>query len=241
MQITATFTTEMTEHQNPSVNWYAGSLGARAPNKARLTASMRNLPSQQNVDEVASFLGKTEQEDEREVRLEGKKFMLSVTFFLAIIGFQALAYSQLEGWLYSDSIYFSVQWPVLEPLFLSVDHADKAFSALRIGYGDLVPTNTWAKILVFPFFILTVSQLGNEIVIIFSFIRGRTEARRDKWHKRYEGTMHAEANRLRPTGSLMQEMALIEEINRREQACVSQTPRPNPIAMQKSGYADSLL
>ncbi|RSH94166.1 hypothetical protein EHS25_003969 [Saitozyma podzolica] len=142
--------------------------------------------------------GKTEQEDEREVRLEGKKFMLSVIFFLVVIGFQSLAYSQLEGWLYSDAIYFSVH-------------------ALTVGYGDLVPTNTWGKILVFPFFILTVSQLGNEIVVIFSFIQGRAEARRDKWRKRYEGAMHAEANRLRPTGSLMQEMALIEEINKREE------------------------
>jgi hypothetical protein len=59
------------------------------------------------------------------VRLEGKKFMLSVTFLLVIIGFQSLAYSQLEGWLYSDAIYFSVQWPVLEPLSLSVHHADE--------------------------------------------------------------------------------------------------------------------
>jgi potassium channel subfamily K len=73
----------------------------------------------------AFSFGKTEQEDERVVRLEGKKFMLSVTFLLVIIGFQSLAYSQLEGWLYSDAIYFSVQWPVLEPLSLSVHHADE--------------------------------------------------------------------------------------------------------------------
>jgi potassium channel subfamily K len=72
----------------------------------------------------AFSFGKAEQEEETEVRLEGKRFMLSVTIFLVIIGFQSLAYSQLEGWLYSDAIYFSVQWPVLEPLFLSV-HADK--------------------------------------------------------------------------------------------------------------------
>lgn len=69
--------------------------------------------------------GKAEQEDEREVRLEGKQFMLSVTSFLVIIGFQSLAYSQLEGWLYSDAIYFSVQWLVLEPLFLFAHHTDK--------------------------------------------------------------------------------------------------------------------
>jgi potassium channel subfamily K len=54
--------------------------------------------------------GGTDQNEETEVRLEGRQFMLSVTLFLIIIGFQWLAYSKLEGWFYSDAIYFSVQW-----------------------------------------------------------------------------------------------------------------------------------
>jgi potassium channel subfamily K len=52
------------------------------------------------------------EDDETEFRLQGRRFMLSVTFFLVVIGFQAFAYSRLEGWLYSDAIYFSVQWQV---------------------------------------------------------------------------------------------------------------------------------
>jgi potassium channel subfamily K len=61
--------------------------------------------------------GTIDDDDETELRLQGRKFILSVTFFLLVIGFQAFAYSRLEGWLYSDSIYFSIQWrvPSLSP------------------------------------------------------------------------------------------------------------------------------
>ncbi|GFZ48419.1 hypothetical protein JCM24511_06167 [Saitozyma sp. JCM 24511] len=143
--------------------------------------------------------GTIDDDDETELRLQGRKFMLSVTFFLLVIGFQAFAYSRLEGWLFSDAIYFSIQ------------------CALTIGYGDLVPTNTWGKILVFPFFILTISQLANEVLIIFGFIKDRADQRRDQWRKRYEAEMHAEANAVRPNASVLQEMALIQEINKREE------------------------
>jgi potassium channel subfamily K len=93
-------------------------------------------------------------------------------------------------------------------------------SALTIGYGDLAPTNTCAKVLVFPFSILTLSLLGNGIVIIFGFIRERANQRRDKWRRRYEGATQAEANRLRPSGPLLEELALIHQIDRREEMCV---------------------
>ncbi|RSH91590.1 hypothetical protein EHS25_008959 [Saitozyma podzolica] len=146
--------------------------------------------------------GTIDDDDETELRLQGRKFILSVTFFLLVIGFQAFAYSRLEGWLYSDSIYFSIQWRV---------------PALTIGYGDLVPTNTWGKILVFPFFILTISQLANEVIIIFGFIKDRADQRRNQWRKRYEAAMYAEANTARPKASILQEMALIQEINKREE------------------------
>jgi potassium channel subfamily K len=93
-------------------------------------------------------------------------------------------------------------------------------SALTIGYGDLVPTNTWGKILVFPFFILTISQLANEVLIIFGFIKDRADQRRNQWRKRYEAAMYAEANTARPKASILQEMALIQEINKREEMFV---------------------
>jgi potassium channel subfamily K len=140
-----------------------------------------------------------ENEDSTEVRHEGQKFMLSVTAFLVILGFQALAFNRIEGWAYADAIYFSVQ------------------TALTIGYGDFVPTTTAGKVLVFPFSVLTISQLGNEIALIIAFIAARSGERRDKWRRKYEGAMHREANKLRPDSGLVEEMALIQQINSREE------------------------
>ncbi len=90
-------------------------------------------------------------------------------------------------------------------------------TALTIGYGDFTPVTTAGKILVFPFSVLTISQLGNEIALIITFISARAEDRRSKWRKRYEGAMHREANELRPKASLVEEMALIHQINSREE------------------------
>lgn len=142
---------------------------------------------------------KENQQDMAEVRREGRKFMLSVTFFLIILGFQALAYNRLEGWSYSDAIYFSVQ------------------TSLTIGYGDFAPSTAAGKVLVFPFAVLTISQLGNEIALIISYIGQRTNERRDRWRAKYEGAMHREAQALRPKAGLIEEMALIHQINQKEE------------------------
>ncbi|RXK36226.1 hypothetical protein M231_06496 [Tremella mesenterica] len=138
-------------------------------------------------------------EDTSEVRSEGKRFMISVTIFLTILALQSLVFCKIEHWAYSDSIYFSVQ------------------TALTIGFGDFSPTTTAGKVLVFPFSVLTISQLGNEIALIIGFISQRANERRDRWKKRYETAMHQEANSKRPHAGLLEEMALIHRINSREE------------------------
>lgn len=125
--------------------------------------------------------------------------MLSVTVFIAILGVQSLVFSRIEDWEYVDGIYMSVQ------------------TALTIGYGDYVPTTTAGKVLIFPFSVLTISQLGNEIALIISFISQRAEERRKKWRLRFERAIHREANSMRPKAGLMEEMALVYKINSREE------------------------
>ncbi|OCF71649.1 hypothetical protein I204_07709 [Kwoniella mangroviensis CBS 8886] len=140
-----------------------------------------------------------EQQDQSDIRSEGRRFMLSVTAFISILAFQSLVFSRIEHWSYSDGIYFSTQ------------------VALTIGYGDFAPTTTAGKILVFPFSVLTISQLGNEIAQIIGFISARAEDKREKWRKKYESAMHREANKIRPRANLTEEMALIHQINQREE------------------------
>jgi len=139
-----------------------------------------------------------EDEDTKEVRTQGRRFMLSVTAFFTILAIQSLVFCKIESWAYSDAIYFSVQ------------------TALTIGYGDFAPTTTAGKVLIFPFSVLTISQLGNEIALIISFISSRSAERRDRWKRRYELAMHREAEALQPKATLVEEMALIHQINSRE-------------------------
>nr|XP_019042442.1 hypothetical protein I302_09048 [Kwoniella bestiolae CBS 10118]OCF21372.1 hypothetical protein I302_09048 [Kwoniella bestiolae CBS 10118] len=145
------------------------------------------------------FAFKDEQQDHSDIRSEGRRFMLSVTAFISILAVQSLVFSRIEHWSYSDGIYFSTQ------------------VALTIGYGDFAPTTAAGKVLVFPFSVLTISQLGNEIAQIIGFISSRAEDRRDKWRRKYESAMHREANKVRPRANLTEEMALIHQINQREE------------------------
>ncbi|KGB79621.2 potassium channel protein [Cryptococcus deuterogattii R265] len=137
--------------------------------------------------------------DNWDVRSQGRRFMLSVTAFIAILGVQSLVFSRIEHWEYVGGIYMSVQ------------------TALTIGYGDYVPTTTAGKVLIFPFSVLTISQLGNEIALIISFISQRAEERRKKWRLRFERAIHRQANSMRPKAGLMEEMALVYKINSREE------------------------
>ncbi|KAK4687044.1 hypothetical protein P7C73_g3079, partial [Tremellales sp. Uapishka_1] len=134
-----------------------------------------------------------------QIRRQGSKFMLSVTFLMAILAIQSLVFCKIEAWAYSDAIYFSIQ------------------TALTIGYGDFTPTTTAGKVLIFPFAVLTISQLGNEITIVIAFLSSRAEERRDRWRNRYEGAMQKEAARIKPNKGLIEEMALIYEIGKKEE------------------------
>jgi potassium channel subfamily K len=132
------------------------------------------------------------------VRSSGRKFMLSVTVFIIVIAIQSLIFSRIEHWSYADGIYFSIQ------------------TALTIGYGDYVPTTTAGKVLIFPFAILTISQLGNEISLIIAFISDRSKERRRIWRRKYEGAIYHEAEMLNPNATLVEEMKLVHDINERE-------------------------
>lgn len=149
------------------------------------------------------FAYKHDDVDSKKLQLTGRKFMLSVTGLFVLIGFQGLAYNRLEGWKYFDAIYFSVQ------------------TTLTVGYGDFVPTTAWSKILLFPFAILTIAQLANQISIIINFIQDRAAERRDKWRKRYSIAMHRVALQKKPYATLIEEICLIHQIELHQQRWVA--------------------
>ncbi|WOO81374.1 Outward-rectifier potassium channel TOK1 [Vanrija pseudolonga] len=140
--------------------------------------------------------------DKEEIRLEGRKFMLSVTTFIGLIGIQAMVFNFIEEWGYLNAIYFSVQ------------------TALTVGYGDFVPTTAVGKVLIFPFAVLTISLLANEVSIIIDFIQNRAQDKRDTWRKNYAVAMHKEALARQPYATLIDEMSLIHQINLHQETMV---------------------
>lgn len=147
-------------------------------------------------------LGKIDKADGESLRVTGRKFLFSVTFFMFLLGMQGLAYARLEHWSFLDAVYFSIQ------------------CALTVGYGDLVPTTAVAKVFIFPFAVLTISQLANEVSLIIDFVKNRSQERRDRWWKRYSVVMHRQALKRRPYATLIDEMSLIHQINLRHQVWV---------------------
>lgn len=139
--------------------------------------------------------GKLDMDDSQDLRLTGRKFMFSVTFFMFLLGMQGLAFNRLEGWSYLDAVYFATQ------------------CALTVGYGDLVATTAGGKVLVFIFSVLTISQLANEVSIIIDFVHNRSAQKRDIWRKKYSVAMHKQAIKRRPYATLIDEMSLIHQIN----------------------------
>ncbi|CAK9784042.1 unnamed protein product [Cutaneotrichosporon oleaginosum] len=148
------------------------------------------------------FAYKHDHAESPKLLVTGRKFMLSITGLFVLIGFQALAFSRLEGWKYFDGIYFSMQ------------------TTLTVGYGDLSPTTTWGKILCFPFAVLTIAQLANQVSIIIDFIKDRATTRRDQWRKRYSIAMHRAALQVKPYGTLIDEICLIHQIELHQQSLI---------------------
>ena len=90
-----------------------------------------------------------------DVHISGRDIMMSETAVMFLIGIQALGFSRIEGWAYFDGIYFSVT------------------TILTIGFGDLVPTTKLAKILLFPFVVLGITQLGSVVAELWKVFSSR--------------------------------------------------------------------
>lgn len=87
----------------------------------------------------------SDSEESKKIRVSGRHFMLSIISLITMLGVEALIFSKIEGWAYLDGIYFSV------------------VSMLTIGFGDFEPTQTATRVLLFPFAILTIAQLANQV------------------------------------------------------------------------------
>lgn len=85
---------------------------------------------------------------------------------------------------------------------------------------DFAPTTTATKVLLLPFAILTISQLGNQVSMIVNYFSERSQDRRRRWRKRYETVARNEAKERNPRANLKEELELVSDIAKHEEMIV---------------------
>lgn len=99
------------------------------------------------------------------LHLDGRVFILSELMLVSLLAIQALIFSQIEGWMYLDGLYFSI------------------VSALTIGFGDFIPATPAGKVLLFPFVLADIALLSNQVTLIVNVSSRNT--------RRYQRMLHA--------------------------------------------------
>ncbi|PWN51899.1 voltage-gated potassium channel [Violaceomyces palustris] len=135
------------------------------------------------------------------VKYQGLNFIASELSLIFVVAIQALVFSKVEGWDFFDGIYFSI------------------VSMLTIGFGDFSPTKTSTKILLFPFMILLIALLSNQVSIIVGYFGQQKKKRRAKLRKGLrEGFLkkHQKDKSRGSSADLEKEIERLEFLARRE-------------------------
>jgi potassium channel subfamily K, other eukaryote len=80
----------------------------------------------------------------------------------------------------------------LSPPFFMTQYFNASFT---IGLGDLTPTHTASRVLLFPFAVFTIAGLANQVAIITDFLASRGRERRAAWQINYEEHIRATADK----------------------------------------------
>ncbi|KAF3234791.1 Potassium channel, partial [Orbilia oligospora] len=100
---------------------------------------------------IAGFLKKHYPAHIESSRAE-KNLMLQTIFFFLWMGIGALVFSKVEGWSYSDAVYFC------------------NVTLLTVGFGDIAATSDAARGIVFPFSVIGIIMLGLVVNSIHGFV-----------------------------------------------------------------------
>lgn len=123
--------------------------------------------------------------------------MLNVTLLVLSIGIQGLVFSRIEEWTYLEGLYFST------------------VSVLTVGFGDLEPSTTAGKIVLFPLVLAGICQLA---VIVSELIEFFGEKTLDIVQITKDHVQREEARKQAAMGAvdLNQEIVFLERVQRAE-------------------------
>ena len=93
--------------------------------------------------------------------------LLNTVLFVSVVFLGALVFAHLEGWQYTDGVYWAV------------------VTLLTIGFGDMSPETTVGRALLFPYAILGITCLGVTLASIRRMVldRGELGLRKRRHHK----------------------------------------------------------
>ena len=82
-----------------------------------------------------------------------------------------------------------------------------------VGFGDFVPTKTSTRILLFPFALIGIVQLGSILTLIINFSRHRATTRKERSRALSERQRHVEQDRRQIAPELLQEVDFLVRLN----------------------------
>ncbi|KAF8321589.1 voltage-gated potassium channel [Clavulina sp. PMI_390] len=132
------------------------------------------------------------------VRVTGRHFMLQTTLYVATVAIMALAFSQIEEWSYLQGVYYST------------------VTLLTVGFGDFEPTKTSTRIILFPFALIGIAQLGSILGMIVSFFTSRAARRKAKSRALWERQRQIEEDEIQKSPDLLEEIDFLVKLNQRQ-------------------------
>ena len=85
-----------------------------------------------------------------------------------------------------------------------------------VGFGDLAPTKTLTKILLFPFALIGIVQLGSILTLMIDFFSHRAATRKEISRALSERQRHVEQDRRQIAPDLLQEVDFLVRLNAKQ-------------------------
>jgi len=119
-----------------------------------------------------------------------------------------------ERWTYLEAIYFSITTLLTGacPLQCRLGFLNTCVPG-SVGFGDFVPTKTSTRILLFPFALIGIVQLGSILTLIINFSSHRAATRKERSRALSERQRNVEQDRSQVTPDLLQEVDFLVRLN----------------------------
>ena len=158
----------------------------------------------------ALVVGKESKAASIDARTAGRHFQLLFMLQIFLIALFSLLVALVEQFTYSDAIYFSVV------TLLTIGARSAVRSADSAGFGDLTPSHTVTRVILFFYALVSIALLANLVGEIASWMSDRQAVKRTEWRIRTEAEArkHADHRSDSAKRTLGEEIAFLKQVAR---------------------------